>query len=157
MTLEDIMKPNKYGTMPMLHVMGVCLYRLDGNFLKSSHHIIGGMLPLDTAVNVTGTSSRDNNIFDVENPILSRYIIELVYWIPLTADQILLSKTLCPGGVDVRVELQHEILYVPLDKIDMGLLLDDGSGWLDTDRGIEPASFYIEDILYRLDLQDKVT
>lgn len=153
MTLQDIMKPNKFGTMPMLHFTFVGTAKLVGEFVevKLRNMEINEYLPLDTEVVVSG-----NDTITIRYPMLDGYTVRLVHWLPLTPDQFLIHQAIEPIK-EVCIETNVCTAWRKATESLLAGILDDGTGWIDMGYGLEPATFYIEDILYRLDLQGKLT
>ena len=151
MTLEDIMKPNKFGTVPSIHFVSVGMGKLVGEYVYVTIvNSITEYVPLTTEIIMSGDT------VTLMHPVLAGYTSKLVYWVPLTADQILIHNAIQPLNRVIVTTDNYTTTLKATDEVLSGLL-DDGTGWVNLGYGTEPASFYVEDILYRLDLQGKLT
>lgn len=152
MTLEEIMKPNKFGTVPMIHFVGVGLGILkDGYVEVTISNRPTEFLRLSTEIRLY-----DSVYLDINHKDLKGYGTKLVHWVPLTPEQILINSAIEPLKSVYVVTERTTTTHRATDQLLAGLL-NDGTGWIDFGYGTEPATFYVEDILYRLDLQGKLT
>lgn len=152
MTLEEIMKPNKFGTVPMIHFVGVGLGILkDGYVEVTLSNRPTEFLRLSTEIRLY-----NSDYLDINDKELKGYSTKLVHWVPLTPEQILINSAIEPLKSVYVVTERTTTIHRATDQLLAGLL-NDGTGWIDFGYGTEPATFYVEDILYRLDLQGKLT
>lgn len=152
MTLRELFVPNKFGTIPIINIyaVGTIIYNQLGYadlYYDSSHKIID----LDTCIDNKGEGK-----IKVLHPDIKKYVCEYVYLLPMTPENYLVNNAIKPiehskclyDGILIEKKLtQHAI----------DTLHDDGSGWVEIYGELKPVTFYVEDILYRLDLQDKLT
>lgn len=152
MTLRELFVPNKFGTVPMIHFVGVGLGILKDGYVEVT------MSNRSTKFLNLGTEVRlyNSDYLDINDKELKEYTTKLVHWVPLTPEQILINSAIEPlKSVSVVTE-RLTTTRRATDNLLAGLLID-GTGWIDIGYGTEPATFYVEDILYRLDLQGKLT
>lgn len=152
MTLRDLFVPNKFGTIPIIEVyaIGTVIYNPIGYadlYNDSSHKIID----LDTCITI-----KHDRRLRVLHPDIEKYNCEYAYLIAMTPENYLVNSAIEPIE---KVKCLHDgILYEKyLTQRVLDTLHDDGSGWAEIRAEIKPVTFYVEDILYRLDLQGKLT
>ena len=154
MTLEDVFQPNKFGTVPMLIIPGIGYGMLDDGYVKLS--VTEGrlssstILPLDTVVHKTAST------YVIEHELLNAYYYYIEHLVPLTAEQYLISNAVEPiKDVIMTTDSTARILTFTTEMLEN--MLDDGTGWIKYFEEMIPVTYYVEDILYRLDLQGKLT
>ena len=154
MTLEDIFKPNQYGTIPIIVISGI------GTVTKySDTHARCQVedrptvyVPLTSEVTVV-TNERTNRVdvcihFD-DYIELSQYAMYVLYVKQATAEERLIAQAIGEPYTIYVLEQEGILSKIPaLYKV-----LPNGSGWFDG----KPVTYFIDDILYRLDLQQKLT
>lgn len=152
MTLRDLFVPNKFGTIPIIDIyaIGTVGYNPLGYadlYYDSSHKIID----LDTRITV-----KPDRRVRVLHPDVEKYNGEYTYLLAMTPENYLVNNAVEPIE---RVKCLHDgILFEKnLTQHILDTLHDDGSGWAEIRAEIKPVTFYVEDILYRLDLQGKLT
>lgn len=152
MTLRDLFVPNKFGTIPIIDIyaIGTVGYNPLGYadlYYDSSHKIID----LDTRITV-----KPDCRVRVLHPDVEKYNGEYTYLLAMTPENYLVNNAVEPIE---RVKCIHDgILFEKnLTQHILDTLHDDGSGWAEIRAEIKPVTFYVEDILYRLDLQGKLT
>lgn len=154
MTLEDLMKPNKFGTVPMLIIPGIGYGIVTDNYLKlnvaEGHLAECRLIPLTTPVSDVG------NECTIYHKELIKYYYNLGYYLPLTSEQYLINNAV-DGIKEILVTCSDAVYTCIATEEKLAGRLDDGTGWMDFGYGMEPATYYVEDILYRLDLQGKLT
>ena len=154
MTLEDLMKPNKFGTVPMLIIPGVGYGVVTDNYLKlnvaEGHLTECRLLPLTTTVGDLGDG------YTINHEQLIKYYYNLEYNLPLTSEQYLINNAV-DGIKEILVTCSNMAYTFTATEEKLAGRLDDGTGWMDFGYGMEPVTYYVEDILYRLDLQGKLT
>ena len=152
MTLRELFVPNKFGTVPMIHFVGVGLGILkDGYVEVTISNRSTKFLNLGTEVSLYNSS-----YLYINDKELKEYSTKLVHWVPLTPEQILINSAIEPLKSVCVVTERLTTTRQATDNL-LAELLIDGTGWIDIGYGTEPATFYVEDILYRLDLQGKLT
>lgn len=154
MTLSDIMKPNKFGTVPMLLIVGLGL----GVFENGMVRIRSGIANISTELLPLSTEAKlyDNSTVYVNHPELMGYTIRLVHWVKLTPENRLIHQAIEPIYT-VHIEAETYMSNRVATEELMDKAMNDGTGWVNMGYGEEPVTFYVEDILYRLDLQGKLT
>lgn len=152
MTLRDLFVPNKFGTIPIIDIyaIGTVGYNPLGYadlYYARSHKIID----LDTRITV-----KPDRRVRVLHPDIEKYNGEYTYLLAMTPENYLVNNAVEPIE---RVKCLHDgILFEKnLTQHILDTLHDDGSGWAEIRAEIKPVTFYVEDILYRLDLQGKLT
>ena len=154
MTLEDVFQPNKFGTIPMLIIPGVGYGVLADGYIKVT--ALEGklfectILPLDTAVTVKG------DVIRIEHSLLGSFYYYIDYLVPLTAEQYLINRAVDPIR-KVLITTNQSAFTRSFEPEMLENMLDDGTGWIQHGDETVPVTFYVEDILYRLDLQGKLT
>ena len=154
MTLEDLMKPNKFGTVPMLIIPGIGYGVVTDNYLKLN--VADGtlaehaLIPLTTSVIALGDG------YAINHEELIKYYYRLEYYLPLTSEQYLINNAV-NGIKEILVTCSNMAYTFTTTEEKLAGRLDDGTGWMDFGYGMEPVTYYVEDILYRLDLQGKLT
>lgn len=161
MTLEELMKPNKYGTAPMLDIVGIgsithneygYLMQLDGTqpeYLRKSTAVHHKLVAYGKLV------SPEENV-KIDNPTLSAYGMYLKY-LKLATPEERVFVSAVEGSTPTYYYYYNGILYCTTTPIN---IMPNGTGWISGIKHGEldpiPVTFYLEDILYRLDLQDEV-
>ena len=145
MTLNDVFQPNKFGTMPTIAIYGV------GMITKHNEHFAildsgteTKLIPLTAKV----TKNARSNSLVVEG--VESYFMHIMYLIPLTAENLLIRNAV---GCNEPVLIHGYHYGLGEHSMESIELLANGTGWY---QG-HPVNVFIEDILYRLDLQGKLT
>lgn len=157
MILADLFDQNQYGTWStVIDSLGRRITRFGGEFMFN-----GMAVPEDLEVTV-GLKGK----FYV--PVLDIYLHKM-YLVPCNSENILLYHILKDklGGGAIR---EHPYcthvcingiyqLSIQVPRVAEIRILDDGSGWINfpRDPDIRTTTFYMVDILYRLDLQGEIT
>ena len=148
MTLHDVFKPNKYDTVPTIVLLGVghirkindCFARLtlDGS--------VDELIDLETEAKLIDTKG-----IRINHPVTMSYSICIEYLVPLTPEYYLIHNAIEPiTHAWMLTKSDCDVFRLTPEIIER--LQPDGSGW----RYGEPANFFAQDILYRLDLQGKL-
>lgn len=161
MTLEELMKPNKYGTTPMLDILEVgsithneygYLVQLDGTqpeYLRKSTAVRHKLVAY-------GKHTFPEEIVKIDNPALSAYGMYLKY-LKLATPEERLFVSAVEGPTLTYYYYYNGVLYCTTTPIN---IMPSGTGWVSGTRHGEldpiPVTFYLEDILYRLDLQGEL-
>ena len=152
MTLRELFVPNKFGTVPIIDILGIGSVMYDpvgyANFYLSGYHKI---IDLDTKVII-----KDRTRLKVIHPDIQRFNSDYLYLVPMTPENYLVHNAIKPLNT-VRCMYEGTLKGKHLTQHMIDTLHDDGSGWAEVHGELVPVTFYIEDILYRLDLQDKLT
>lgn len=154
MTLEDVFKPNKFGTIPIIRISGV------GSIMKYSDTHAKCMvmsredlyLPLKCEVVLSKRLSDFEDSVSVryeDYPELSGYVMYLTYLKQATAAERLIAQAI---NKPYRKFILNKV-GIFSSILDFYEILPNGTGWLNG----EPVTYYLDDILYRLDLQQKLT
>lgn len=151
MTLEDIFKPNQYGTMPIIRISDV------GSIIKYSDTHAKCMvmnredlyLPLKCEVAISKRLSDFVSIKYEDYPELARYAMYLTYLKQATAEERLIAQAIGEPYAIYVLEQDGKLSKVSA----FYKILPNGSGWY----AGKPVTYYLDDILYRLDLQQKFT
>ena len=154
MTLEDLMKPNKFGTVPMLIIPGIGYGIVNDNYLKLN--VAEGNLSEHTLIPLTTSISKTVTGYIINHEQLSKYYYRIEYNLPLTSEQYLINNAV-DGIKEILVTTGNAVHTFFATEEKLAGRLDDGTGWMDFGYGLEPVTYYVEDILYRLDLQGKLT
>ena len=154
MTLEDIFKPNQYGTIPIIVISGI------GTVTKYSDTHARCQVKNRPTVYVPLTCEAVTNMQVVTNKLsvsiyfnecveLSQYAMYLSYIKQASAEERLIAQAIGEPYTIYVLEQDGKLSKVSaLYKV-----LPNGSGWFDG----KPVIYYLDDILYRLDLQQKLT
>ena len=164
MTLEDIIVTNKFGNYPVLNVPGICvLERVIINNMVYMHALnhksmTGEYLPITTEIEV---------LYEFENLIIKildasskfyGYFIHLVHYVRATAENRLITQAL-NKTVEYIIADSNGTLVTNRPPASYVKILGDGS-YISTGYNaseiMSVGFIYMEDILYRLDLQGKV-
>lgn len=154
MTLRELFVPNKFGTMPIIDVLGIghIAFTKEGYCCLKVDKEESVLLDLDTKVR----QSINNSYLYVELDRVKELTSKLRYVVPLTPENYLIHNAIKPIK-EVMCINDGTVFNRPLTEDVMQNLRDDGSGWVERYDELVPVTFYIEDILYRLDLQGKLT
>lgn len=152
MTLRDLFVPNKFGTIPILWINASgTVIKANDNLAKVTLKGIAKYIDLDTDIDIAGSKHVTVNAEPCKN-----LICQIRYLVPLNVENRLILNAL--GTKERLYIIARASVYYLYNTTDEYLaavrLQEDGSAW--NSRG-EPVSLYIEDILYRLDLQGKLT
>lgn len=152
MTLRDLFVPNKFGTIPILWITAAgTIIKANDNLAKVTLKGIANYIDLDTDIDILGSNHVTVNADPYKN-----LTCQIKYLVPLNVENRLILNAL--GTKERLYILSSNSVYYLYNTTDAYLtavrLQEDGSAW--NSRG-EPISLYIEDILYRLDLQGKLT
>ena len=157
MLLYDLLKPNKYGTMPMFDIYGVGhIFMEEGvaylkwNYDKESYIID----PQQTIVQSCRTQNITGSYIEtfLNMPATARQgdvELRLVYLKVATTEERLIKEAVAPD--DAYYYMSNNVLW-NISKPHK--ILANGTGW---DYSGNPVTYYVEDILYRLDLQQELT
>ena len=157
MLLYDLLKPNKYGTVPMFDIFGVgYIYSKDGvAYLKwnndPENYIIDPQQTIEPSQHTKNKFGYYIETFSV-SPRSERqgYVeLRLVYLKVATAEERLIKEAASPD--EPYYYMNNNVLR---NIIKPHKILANGTGW---DSSGNPVTYYIEDILYRLDLQQELT
>lgn len=153
MDIDDIMKPNKYGTQPIIDLYGF------GSIVKQNNHYL-----LTYYFQESCLYSKDDfyiAVQDMPNVIVSVYsdkaelnrmVGEVRYLKQATAEERLIAQAIDGNNIEYYINIDG--VYRRTEEPHR--ILPNGTGWV-LYRGLEhPATFYIDDILYRLDLQGEL-
>ena len=154
MTLEDIFKPNQYGTIPIIVISGI------GTIIKYSDTHARCKVKNRPTVYVPLTCEAVTNMQIVTNKIcvsiyfnecveLSQYAMYLSYVKQATIEERLIAQAIGEPYTIYVLEQDGKLSKVSI----FYKVLHNGSGWF----GGKPVTYFIDDILYRLDLQQKLT
>lgn len=154
MTLEDVFKPNQYGTIPIIVISGI------GTVTKYSDTHARCQVKNRQTVYVPLTCEAFMNMQIVTNKIcvsiyfneyveLSQYAMYLSYVKQATAEERLIAQAIGEPYTIYVLEQDGKLSKIPA----FYKVLPNGSGWYDG----KPVTYYLDDILYRLDLQQKLT
>lgn len=152
MTLRDLFVPNKFGTIPILWIPASgTVSKMNNNLAKVILKGIANYIDLDTDIDIAGSNHVTVNTDPYKN-----LTCQIKYLVPLNAENRLIlnaletvKKLYIVSSVSVY-HIEHAVdEYLAAVKLQA-----DGTAW---DGKGEPISLYIEDILYRLDLQGKLT
>lgn len=152
MTLRDLFVPNKFGTIPILWIPAVgTVSKMNDNLAKVTLRGIDNYIDLDTDIDIKGSKHVTVNTEPCKN-----LICQIRYLVPLNAENRLILNAL---GIKEKLYIVSNTNAYQLERatneyLDAIKLQADGTAW--NSKGI-PVSIYIEDILYRLDLQGKLT
>ena len=152
MTLRELLIPNKYGTTPIIDILGIGVIsynpkgyaELKGVFYESA------MLDLDTKCEMY-----DNNYVNISSGRIDHLTALIRHVVPLTPENYLINSAIQPI-TDIRYIQDGVMRVTKLTPRILDNLHDDGSGWINVLGEPEAVTFYIEDILYRLDLQGEL-
>lgn len=156
MNLKDIFIPNKFGTLPIIDIVGIGNLSLtDAGFFKLM--LIGDdtkYLKAEEVEDVITLSERVNGkIFAYTKGI--EYYADIRYLKQATSDEMLIANAL---GENYNLFYEYDgVLDMVLPR-HKHTLMTNGTGWIHVgEPDALPCNFYIEDLLYRLDLQGKLT
>lgn len=157
MLLYDLLKPNKYGTMPMFDIYGVGHIFMEEGVAYLKWNYDQETYIIDPQQTIERSSHMQNALgFYVETfinmPAASRQgdvELKLVYLKEATAEERLIKDAVSPN------EPYYKIRNNVLESVHKPhKILANGTGW---DAFNNPVTYYVEDILYRLDLQQELT
>ena len=155
MTLGDMLVPNKFGTMPMVWIPGIGMINRYTDHIAKWTKSNGAteLLDLDMPIKMSA-----NGVHVHMSDIRHRGLVALkMYMQPLTAETMLIHQAIQPIK---EVYLAGDGLFLTGDYsnlIEQDLKLNvDGTGWYMSYNETVPVVTYVEDILYRLDLQGKL-
>lgn len=154
MTLEDVFKPNQYGTIPIIVILGV------GTVTKYSdtharcqvknRHTVCVPLTCKAVTNMQVITNKVSvSIYFDEYVELSQYDMYLSYVKQATAEERLIAQAIGEPYAMYALDQDGKLSKVSA----FYKVLPNGSGWYDGN----PVTYYLDDILYRLDLQQKFT
>ena len=159
MTLYELFQPNSFGTIPTIDIIGVgtvqkysenqALIRLsrEGEILIDLHSTM--------CITYDELTSGTSYPVHIAHPSVDKYTCYVRYIRLATAEEDLIVLTINPDASLQAITESGELFHV--DSSHKANKLHDGSGWVFNHYEGEPAMFYYEDILYRLDLQQKLT
>ena len=164
MTLEDIIVTNKFGNYPVLYVPGICvLERVIINNMVYMHALnhkdmTGEYLPITTEIEVLYEFKNPTiKILDVSSKFYN-YFINLAHYVRATAENRLITQAF-NKTVEYIIADSKGTLITNMPPASYVKILGDGSyistGYIASEN-TSVGFIYIEDILYRLDLQGKV-
>ena len=154
MTLEDIFKPNQYGTIPIIVIPGIgTVTKYSDTHAKCQTVDKQTVFISLTCETTTSTDIRTNKLYVIihskEYEELYQYAMYVLYVKQATAEERLIAQAIGEPYTIYVLEQDGKLSKIPaLYKV-----LPNGSGWFDG----KPVTYFIDDILYRLDLQQKLT
>ena len=157
MLLYDLLKPNKYGTIPMFDIYGVGHIYLEGDAAfvkwindKESYYIDREQQLEKSSVVYNADGYYVDCLTNMPSTARQGYIeLGLVYLKVATAEERLIKEAAYPDKP--YYYMNNNVLW---DTIKPHKILPNGTGW---DSSGNPVTYYVEDILYRLDLQQELT
>lgn len=149
MVLSDLFKPNSFGNVPIvyLHESNKVLKPLADSY--QTHDGITFKADAELMTTHKGTY------------ICDRHFCSVIHVVPATAENRLVQMAV--RGTEFPVNsydffIKKGILFSLQGRHMLKTnILDDGSGWIHSANSSEPVDFYLQDILYRLDLLSKTT
>lgn len=152
MTLRELFVPNKYGTTPILWIptMGT-VSKMNDSLAKVSIKGFDNFIDLNVAIEIRGSKHVTLTTDPYKN-----LTCQIKYLVPLNVENRLILNAL---GTKERLYIisntsAYSLNHTLEEYLKVIKLQEDGTAW--NSKG-EPVSIYIEDILYRLDLQSKLT
>lgn len=153
MTLRELFIPNKYGTIPIIDILGIgtITYNPEGYAtLRTTHTPEHCIVSLDTTYTKNMDSYLVVQLEDIRNlTSMCRYLV------PMTPENYLIHNAIKPIA-SVFCLYNGTLVAKSLSQYMVDNLLNDGSGWTTIHGEQVPVTFYIADILYRLDLQGEL-
>lgn len=165
MDLRDVLTPNQYGTVPTL---------VTGNARRLRR--VGDQMMIDTVHGVQSMPLSTEVVHDMRWGLRilgeqNNWVVSKLYIVPANSENFLIHNAIIGTKAFEGLACETHIKYMefkgefrPASYLDNGRysfrVLDDGTGWIHVQGSSDdpiPATFYFDDILYRLDLQGKDT